>query len=121
MAFVEDPLLFLGDFGLTVSAGATQGLGILDMPGEYVLDDMQISTDYALRCEASKFGALQYGASVTVGENSYTVRENRLLDDGVFCLVTLSKSTGPVIVGTAITTLGSLKITTQDGRYLVIL
>jgi hypothetical protein len=119
--FVEDPLLFLGDFGLTVSAGATQGLGILDMPGEYVADEMIISTDYMLRCEASKFGALQYGDSVTVATSSYTVRENRLLDDGVFCLVTLSKLDGSTITGTAITTLGSLKITTLDGRYLVTL
>lgn len=121
MAFVEDPLLFLGDFGLPVVVGATQGLGILDMPGEYVLDDMQISTDYALRCEASKFGALQYGDSIVVDSIPYTVRENRLLDDGVFCLVTLSKSAAPVVAGSFITTLDSLRLITQDGRYLVTL
>ena len=120
--FVEDPLLFLSDFGLPVVAGATQGVGILDMPGEYVLDDMQISTDYMLRCEASKFGALKYGDNVQVDINYYTVRENRLVDDGLFCLISLSKLTAPpVIVGTVITTLGSLKITTLDGRYLVTL
>jgi hypothetical protein len=120
--FVEDPLLFLSDFSLPVVAGATQGVGILDMPGEYVLDDMQISTDYMLRCEASKFGALKYGDNVQVDTNYYTVRENRLVDDGLFCLISLSKLTAPpVIVGTAITTLGSLKITTLDGRYLVTL
>lgn len=119
--FVEDPLLFLSDFGLPVSAGATQGVGILDMPGEYVIDEAVISTDYALRCEASKFGALQYGATVAVGSTSYTVRENRLLDDGLFCLITLSKIEGPAIVGVAITTLDSLKLITQDGRYLVTL
>jgi hypothetical protein len=44
------------------------------------------------------------------------------VDDGLFCLISLSKLTAPpVIVGTVITTLGSLKITTLDGRYLVTL
>lgn len=92
MAFVEDPTAFLGDFGLTVTAGATSGLGILDMPGEYVGDgDIIISTDYTLRCQASKFGSLEYGDPVVVDGLNYTVRDNRLVDDGVFTLLTLSK------------------------------
>jgi hypothetical protein len=111
--------VFLADFGVSVTAGAVSGSGLLDMPGELIADGMVITTDYTLRCEASKFGGLLYGASVTVDGISYEVRDNRLIDDGAFCLATLTKVDGPV--GTAITTLGSLKLFTQDGRYLVTL
>jgi hypothetical protein len=92
MAWSEDPTVFLVDFGVPVTAGATSGLGILDQPGALVADGMVISTDYTLRCEASKFGSLAYGASITVNSVSYTVRENRLIDDGTFCEISLQKT-----------------------------
>jgi hypothetical protein len=92
MAFTEDPTLFLADFGVSVTAGAVSGLGLLDMPGQLVADGMIITTDYSLRCEASKFGSLAYGASITVNSLTYTVRENRLIDDGTFCEITLQKT-----------------------------
>ena len=92
MALTEDLTLFLADFGVSVTAGAVSGLGILDMPGELVTDEMIITTDYSLRCEASKFGGLIYGAAVTVNSVSYQVRENRLIEDGAFCLITLQKT-----------------------------
>ena len=92
MALTEDLTLFLADFGVSVTAGAVSGLGILDMPGELVADEMIITTDYSLRCEASKFGGLIYGAAVTVNSVSYQVRENRLIEDGAFCLITLQKT-----------------------------
>jgi hypothetical protein len=92
MAWTEDPTDFLQDFGVTVTAGAVEGLGILDMPGEYVADGRVITTEYLLRCQVSKFGELAYGDSVTVDGVSYTVREQPLrIDDGVFCLVLLTK------------------------------
>ena len=53
---------------------------------------MIITTDYSLRCEASKFGTLAYGASITVDGTAYTIRENRLIEDGVFCEITLQKT-----------------------------
>ena len=84
--------MFLADFGVSVTAGADSGLGLLDMPGELVADGMIITTDYSLRCEASKFGGLIYGAAVTVNSVSYQVRENRLIEDGAFCLLTLQKT-----------------------------
>lgn len=84
--------MFLADFGVTVTSGAISGVGILDMPGEVIMDNMVISTDYMLRVEASKFGALGYGSSVTVSGTVYTVREARLLDDGVFLALSLQKS-----------------------------
>ena len=92
MAFSEDLGVFLADFGVSVTAGAISGSGLLDMPGELIADGMVITTDYTLRCEASKFGGLAYGASITVDSLSYTVRENRLIDDGKFCLISLQKS-----------------------------
>lgn len=92
MAFTEDPTLFLADFGVSVTAGAVTGHGLLDMPGELIADGMVITTDYSLRCESSKFGTLAYGASITVNSVTYTVRENRLIEDGIFCEITLQKT-----------------------------
>jgi hypothetical protein len=91
MAFTENLDVFLADFGVTVTSGAVSGSGILDMPGELVADGMVISTDYSLRCEASKFGGLIYGAAMTVDGVNYQVRENRLIEDGKFCEITLLK------------------------------
>jgi hypothetical protein len=92
MAFTENLEAFLADFGVSVTAGAVSGMGILDMPGELIADGMIITTDYTLRCEASKFGSLAYGTSITVNSVAYTVRENKLIDDGAFCLMTLQKT-----------------------------
>jgi len=90
--FTEDPAFFLADFGVSVTAGAVSGVGILDMPGEVIMDNMVISTDYTLRVLASEFGGLGYGSSITVGGVAYTVRESRLLDDGVFLALSLQKT-----------------------------
>lgn len=87
----EDPTIFLQDFGVAVSSGLVSGLGILDMPGEVIMNDMVISTDYTLRCESAKFGSLAYGAPVEVDGTLYSVREVRRLDDGVMCEVSLSR------------------------------
>lgn len=92
MAWSEDPTDFLADFGVPVIAGAVEGLGILDMPGEYVADGRVITNEYLLRAETSKFGSLVYNDSITVDGLNYTVREAPLMvDDGVFCLVLLTK------------------------------
>ena len=91
MAFTEELSVFLADFGVTTTAGAVSGLGLLDMPGELVADGMIITTDYSLRCEASKFGGLIYGAEMTVDGVNYQVRDNRLIEDGKFCNITLLK------------------------------
>ena len=92
MAWTEDPTDFLEDFGVSVTANGTTGLGILDMPGEYVADGRVITNEYLLRIETSKFGSIGYGDSMTVAGVAYQVREAPLLvDDGVFCLVLLTK------------------------------
>lgn len=89
MALIEDPTLFLSDFGVTVTSGSVSGAGILDMPGTLTADGMAISTDYLLRCQTSKFGNLLYGDEVTVGGVAYQVREVRMVDDGTFVEVSL--------------------------------
>jgi len=92
MAFVEDLSIFLEDFGLPVVAGANTGLGILDMPGEYVLNERVINNHHVLMTESLKFGAVSYGDSMTVEGLSYCVREGPLkLGDGAFCAILLER------------------------------
>jgi hypothetical protein len=92
MAFVEDLSIFLADFGQPVVAGANTGLGILDMPGEYVLNDRVINNHHVLMAESLKFGAVSYGDSMTVEGLSYRVREGPLkLGDGAFCAILLER------------------------------
>jgi hypothetical protein len=81
----EDLDVFLDDFGVSVTAGAVSGVGIMDMPGESILDDRVISTGYTLVCRADEFGTLGYGDSVTVDSLAYTVQESMLIADGKFC------------------------------------
>lgn len=95
MALLEDATIFLQDFGVPVDSGLVTGLGILDMPGEVIMNDMVISTDYTLKCETSKFGSLAYGAPLIVNGETYSVREVRRVDDGTFCEVSLQRETDP--------------------------
>lgn len=92
MALSENLSVFLNDFGVSVTAGAISGVGILDMPGQVLAGGMVLSTDYTLTCKAADFGGLLYGDSVTVNGVAYTVRETRLLDDGGFVEIGLQKS-----------------------------
>lgn len=76
---------------IEATAGAVTGRGFLVMPGQLLADGMSISTDYTLTALAADFGNLIYGASITVNGTLYTVRDNRLLDDGGFCEISLQK------------------------------
>lgn len=117
--FTEDPAIFLEDFGLPVSAGGVEGLGILDTPTEYIYNERAQTVEYLLRCEASKFAGLAYEDSVTVGVDSFKVREAPLLvDDGLFCLVLLTK-VAPVVAN--VTTISGLNLITISGVSLVAL
>jgi hypothetical protein len=91
MPLLEDPTVFLADFGVPVVAGGVTGLGILDMPDEYVADGMVISTDYTLKVATATFGRLLYGDAITVDGISYQVRDMTLIEDGVFARVQLQK------------------------------
>ena len=63
---VDDPAIYMADFGVTVVSGAISGLGIFDMPSEMIIDNQIITTDYSLTCAASEFGHLLYGSQVSV-------------------------------------------------------
>lgn len=91
MALSEDPSVFLNDFGVSCTAGAVSALGILDMPSQIISGDMVLTTDYTLTARAADFGGLKYGDAITVAGTAYQVRETRLIDDGVFVEIGLSK------------------------------
>jgi hypothetical protein len=82
MAFTENLEVFLADFGVSCSAGAVSALGILDMPGQVLMDGAVVNTDYTLTARAVDFGSLLYGDSIVVNSDLYSVREVLLLDDG---------------------------------------
>jgi len=92
MAITDDASFYLTDFGVPVTAGAASGLGILDQNSEMLLGDQVASVDYALTCEASLFGGLDYGSAITVNNVNYQVRHQPMLTgDGMFCVVPLVK------------------------------
>jgi hypothetical protein len=87
----ESHAVFLNDFGVAVTDGTTTSKGILDMPSEIIAGGMVLTTDYTLTVRASEFGAKKYGDALNVGGAAYTVRETRLIDDGTFAQIYLSK------------------------------
>lgn len=93
MALTEDLDVFLADFGVSCTAGATTALGILDMPSQMLSDGMVLTTDYTLTARASNFGSLIRGDSITVDGTAYTVRETMLVDDGKFVQIALQATT----------------------------
>jgi hypothetical protein len=88
---VDDPAIYMADFGVTVVSGAISGLGIFDMPSEMIIDNQIITTDYTLTCAASEFGHLLYGSRVNVNGVPYTVRATQLVHDGVFVQISLQR------------------------------
>jgi hypothetical protein len=99
MAFTEDPTLYLSDFGVSCSAGAVSGLGILEQDSEMALGGDVVFIPYVLTAEASKFGSLEYGDSITVDGIGYIVEQKPMLtDDGTFCRVPLAITTTPASV-----------------------
>lgn len=91
----ENLAIFLQDFGVPCSCGATQFVGVLDSPtdvlnmgGTNVLSDM-----WALLVRSSDVTAagIATGSSVTVSGTVYTVRDVLLQDDGAFSILNLSK------------------------------
>lgn len=92
MSFAEDLNIFLADFGVTCTSGATTALGILDMPSQVVAGDMVLTTDYVLTALATDFGSLKYQDSITVAGTVYMVRETRFIDDGMFVEIGLQKT-----------------------------
>lgn len=126
MPLNEDLTVFLADFGVSCTAGATTALGILDMPSQVVAGDMVLSTDYSLTARAADFGGLVYGDPITVGGVNYQVREVRRIDDGMFVEIGLTRlSPGATAPGGqprefALSDLADVDVTgAQDGDVLV--
>ena len=92
MAFTEDLSVFVADFGVPVSAGGKNGLGILDMPSEMIADGVVLTTDYQLTVVTSDFSSFIAGDNVTVDGLSYKVRSPELIDDGKFTKVMLMRT-----------------------------
>ncbi len=97
MAFVESLDLFLADFGTSVSwspsaGGATQiAQAIFERPDENLLGDRVRSRDYQLTLRSDHLQGCDTGETVVIASASYTVRESRQIDDGVFKIISLSK------------------------------
>lgn len=90
---IQDTLAFLNtnEFGVTCAIGASSFVGILDSPVEVLAGGMALSREYLLYAKTSDVSTAVRGTSITVGGASYTVRENRAIDDGLFSELLLSK------------------------------
>lgn len=126
MALSEDLSVFLNDFGVSCTAGAVSGLGILDMPTQVVAGEMVLTTDYTLTARAADFGGLYFGDGITVAGLNYQVREVRKIDDGAFVEIALQKlSPGEVVPGSqqrewGLADLADVQITNaQQGDVLI--
>jgi hypothetical protein len=92
MAF-QDTLAFLSvdEFGVSCTLGASTFVGILDSPVEVLAGGMALSREYSLLAKTADVSTAVRGTSITVDSVSYTVRENRAIDDGLFSELLLSK------------------------------
>ena len=85
--------VFLNDpFAVSATAGGTTGNVLLDQPSQVLAGDMVLHTDYQITAKASDFGDLTAGDSITVDSVAYTVRETRLIDDGLLCEIALQRT-----------------------------
>ena len=90
---IQDTLAFLNinEFGVTCSIGGSSFVGILDSPVDVIAGGMALSREYSLLAKTSDVSSATRGTSITVDGASYTVRENRAIDDGLFSELLLSK------------------------------
>lgn len=90
---IQDTLAFLNinEFGVTCSIGGSSFVGILDSPVDVIAGGMALSREYSLLAKTSDVSSATRGTSITVDSVSYTVRENRAMDDGLFSELLLSK------------------------------
>jgi hypothetical protein len=58
---------------------------------DVIAGGMALSREYLLTAKTSDVSTAARGTSITVNSASYTVRENRPVDDGVFSELLLSK------------------------------
>jgi hypothetical protein len=91
MVLVDDASIYLGEFGSVVVVNSQTGTGILDAPGQVIIDGMVMSTDYAITVPSELVSGVTYGTYLTVDGIGYSVKENTPQQDGLFNVVTLSK------------------------------
>lgn len=93
--FIEDPSVFMADFGLPCTCGAYAFTGILNTPDETMnMGGVNIiSTMYELLTASANVaaGAITSGVSLGVNGQAFTVRDVLLGDDGLFTRLSLSK------------------------------
>lgn len=76
--------------GVSVTAGAVSGTGLLDQNSELVMDGQVVSVDYALTGATALFGSLQYNDTVSIGGSSYRVQHEPMrIGDGSDCVIPL--------------------------------
>ena len=92
MTFSEDIDTFFGDFSDNVVYQGVIYKGILEQPDEIVADGLVMTTDYELTAKTSDLGGLVFDNTLTVNGDDYKVRSARKIDDGSFCLVSLTKT-----------------------------
>jgi len=91
---IEDSHAFLStsEFGVACQIGVGDTfVGILDSPMDVIAGGMALSREYMLTAKTSDVSAAARGTIITVASESYTVRENRPVDDGLFSELLLSK------------------------------
>ena len=88
---ISDTLAFLNtnEFGITCQIASF--VGVLDSPMDLIAGGMALSREYLLLAKTSDVSAAVRGTAITVAGASYTVRENRPIDDGLFSELLLSK------------------------------
>ena len=91
MALSDDLDAFFSDFAVDVSAGGTNGKGILDEPSSVVAGDSVLYVDRVLHCKFADFGTLVGGDSISVNSVNYKVRTNEKDLDGLTCQISLEK------------------------------
>jgi hypothetical protein len=89
------PDLLLADFGVSVTAGAISGIGVLDQNSQIALQGQIIMVNYALTCRTDLFGNLQHGAAITVAGEPYEVDHEPIrIADGVYSVIPLERVQG---------------------------
>lgn len=94
MAFSEDLDEFINtdDFAVLAKFNGICGNVILDMPDEVIGGGEIISTEYRITYKTGLFPGLGYDSPITICGVHYTVRGTpRLIDDGAFSVVMLSR------------------------------
>jgi hypothetical protein len=85
-----DQDLLLQDFGLSVTAGAVSGIGILDKHSDIIIDGRIITVNHSLIVRTDQFGDLDYGDTLTVDGADYKVEHEPIrIADGVYSVVVL--------------------------------